>query len=299
MVLRRSIRHLRFNRVVQHLHPDSSACWRRHRRARPPPAFVFHPGRFLKGRVKSVARILSSGAPAAISAFLCVASVPVLITERRGGGRLAYNIPTWAVELVLPVGFGLVAVRLLGTRRAMAGAGRRRCCWRLRDHPVLQSFAGSRRKSSSRRAGGVLVATVWARGFTTIGGAALILFLGRPITPRDYPLKHYSLVTNPSLPTIPLFTLAGYFLAEAAASRRLVGVFQALFGSHARRSGNVTTLFLRFFTSSRVAYRWRDHPRAGRFAMPVLLAGALLGADALGLLTGPVRCGLSFRPACR
>ena len=44
------------------------------------------------------------------------------------------------------------------------------------------------------------------------------------------PLTHYSLVTNPSLPTVPLFTLAGYFLAEGGASKRLVRVFDALFG---------------------------------------------------------------------
>src|SRR2546423_1615535 len=64
---------------------------------------------FFKGRLKSAARILSSGAASAVSAFLCVASVKFLLTERQAVGRLAYHIPTWMVELVLPVGFGLVA----------------------------------------------------------------------------------------------------------------------------------------------------------------------------------------------
>ena len=56
--------------------------------------------------------------------------------------------------------------------------------------------------------------------FTAIGGAALILFwsAGSPIA--AIVLKHYSLVTNPTLPTIPLFTLAGFFLAAGGASRR-------------------------------------------------------------------------------
>jgi hypothetical protein len=44
------------------------------------------------------------------------------------------------------------------------------------------------------------------------------------------PIDHYRLVTNPTLPTIPLFTLAGYLLAEGGASKRLMRVFQALFG---------------------------------------------------------------------
>src|SRR6185503_15126590 len=43
-------------------------------------------------------------------------------------------------------------------------------------------------------------------------------------------LTHYSMVTNPTLPTVPLFTLAGYFLAEGGASKRLIRVFQALLG---------------------------------------------------------------------
>jgi len=58
-------------------------------------------GSFLKGRVKAAARVLSSGVAAAISAFLCVASSQFLLTEKQGGARLAYNIPTWIVELAV------------------------------------------------------------------------------------------------------------------------------------------------------------------------------------------------------
>src|SRR2546422_9041522 len=51
---------------------------------------------FLTGRIKSAARVVSSGVAAAISFFLCAASVQFLLTEKQGGGRLAYHIPTWA-----------------------------------------------------------------------------------------------------------------------------------------------------------------------------------------------------------
>ena len=47
---------------------------------------------FLKGRIKVAARILSSGAAAAISALLCFASLDFLQTERQGGSRLAYRL---------------------------------------------------------------------------------------------------------------------------------------------------------------------------------------------------------------
>ena len=58
--------------------------------------------------------------------------------------------------------------------------------------------------------------------FTALGGAALILFWGHDLPVQSVPLKLYSLTTNDLLPSIPIFTLAGYFLAEGGASKRLV-----------------------------------------------------------------------------
>jgi C4-dicarboxylate transporter, DctM subunit len=62
-------------------------------------------------------------------------------------------------------------------------------------------------------------------------------------------LTHYSLVINPSLPTLPLFTLAGYFLAEGGASKRLVRVFNTLFGQIRGGPAIVTALVCAFFTA--------------------------------------------------
>ena len=66
--------------------------------------------------------------------------------------------------------------------------------------------------------------------FVALGGAAMILFWSRDVPITAVSIEHYSLVTNPALPSIPLFTLAGYFMAEGGASQRLVRVFQALVG---------------------------------------------------------------------
>ena len=56
--------------------------------------------------------------------------------------------------------------------------------------------------------------------YTALGGATL-LYLWR----EDFPLSgmatsQYSLLTEALIPTIPLFTLAGYFMAESQASKR-------------------------------------------------------------------------------
>lgn len=52
-----------------------------------------------------------------------------------------------------------------------------------------------------------------------------------------------------SPPAIPLFTLAGYFLAEGGAAGRLIRVFRALFGSFRGGAALVAVLLTGFFTS--------------------------------------------------
>jgi hypothetical protein len=67
--------------------------------------------------------------------------------------------------------------------------------------------------------------------FATIGGIVLILFWAHDVPIAGLTIDHYSLIINPSMATVPLFTLGGYFLAEGGAPKRLVAVFHTLFGS--------------------------------------------------------------------
>src|SRR5262249_14634592 len=187
---------------------------------------------FFAGKLKTTAVVISSSAAAAISAFLCVASIQFVLTEKSSGGRLAYGIPLWWVELTLPLGFGLIALRLIW-HAAQHWRGR---LLTLVLAAVVVLFAARSPVDSEKlmwpALGVLLLATLLgAPVFTGIGGAALILFWADHSAIAAVPLKHYSLVTHPSLPTIPLFTLAGYFLAESGASTRLVSLFEALFGS--------------------------------------------------------------------
>jgi len=67
----------------------------------------------LKGKAKMSARIFSAGFGAAISFFLCLSSIQYVKAVKPLGKILVYGIPLWVIQLVLPVGFGLVAVRLV------------------------------------------------------------------------------------------------------------------------------------------------------------------------------------------
>src|SRR2546427_1489881 len=253
-------------------------------------------GSFLKGRVKAAARVLSSGVAAAISAFLCVGSLQFLLTEKQGGGRIAYNIPAWIVQLVLPIGFGLVALRLIW--RAAAG-WKGRVLALLLASAIMLFFIHSpvaREKLVAPALVALLVATfLGAPVFTAIGGAALILFWGDQSDIAAIAVKHYSLVDRPMTPTIPLFTLAGYFLAQGGASRRLVRVFQALCGSLRGGPAIITALVCAFFTTFTGASGVTILALGG-LLMPVLLSARYSERDALGLLTGAGSLGLLFPP---
>ncbi len=251
---------------------------------------------FLSGRAKSAARLISSGVAAAVTLFLCIASFEYTQAMRPLAKVLVYGIPVWVVQLVLPVGFALVALRLIWH----AGSG-----WR--ERLVASALAAG----LAALAVGLpfepeqlmvpalvvlgLAILLGAPVFTALGGAALILFWGQGEPTLSIPLKHYGLVTNPTLPSIPLFTLAGYFLAEGGASRRLVRVFQTLVGGFRGGPALVAVLVCAFFTSFTGASGVTILALGG-LLMPVLLAAGYRERPALGLLTGAGSLGLLFPP---
>jgi len=251
---------------------------------------------FFKGRLKSAARIISNGTGAAISALLCVASIQFILTEKASGGRLAYGVPLWIIELVLPLGFGLIALRLVWHSSPGWKERLRTLCL---TGSILAFGAWSPIAPETLLVPALLVlmlaTLLGAPVFTGIGGAALLLFWADHSAIAAIPLKHYSLVTNPSLPTIPLFTLAGYFLAESGASTRLVSLFESLFASWRGGPAVATALVCAFFTSFTGASGVTILALGG-LLMPILRAASYSEKSALGLLTGAGSLGLLFPP---
>ena len=243
-----------------------------------------------RGRGEVIARIFSSSAAAAVTAVLCAASLRFVLEERLSGGIIANGIPRWTVQLALPLGFGAIAVRLIWHAAAT---------WRLRLATLLLAgaagVAGAFAPTGVALAG-LLVATVLgAPIFVALGGAALLLFASRDVSITAVAIDHYGLVTNPALPAIPLFTLAGYFMAEGGASKRLVRVFQALSGWVRGGPAIATALICAFFTAftggSGVTIL-----ALGGLLMPVLVAARFSDRDALGLITGAGSLGILLPP---
>ncbi|MGD1084785.1 MAG: TRAP transporter large permease subunit [Verrucomicrobiota bacterium] len=252
---------------------------------------------FLKGRWQVFARVYSSAVAAAISAFLSVAAAQLAASERQGGNMMAYQIPIWTVQLIMPVGFAVIALRLLwnasgqwGGRLAalvlaggIAGIG-------------LHPFVAPERLVMPGLIGLLAAVILGAPIFALLGGAALMLFWGDGTPIASLSLTHYSMVTNPTLPTVPLFTLAGYFLAEGGASKRLIRVFHALLSQLRGGPAIIAVIACAFFTSFTGASGVTILALGG-LLMPVLLGAGYTERSALGLVTGSGGLGLLFPPS--
>jgi len=260
----------------------------------------------LHGRWKNIARIFTSSVSATVSAFLAVASYQFVASEREAGTILAFGIPIWVVECALPAGFAVIALRILilhtteteknetekgkWTPRILATLGAALLVG------IVMMWPGGLHHFVPIALSILFLASVLGMpAFATLGGAALILFWGVDQPIAAIPIAQYGLVTNPILPTLPLFTLAGYFLAEGGAPKRLVRVFYALFGQFRGGPAIVTVLVCALFTSFTGASGVTILALGG-LLMPVLIGANYSEKDSLGLLTGSGSLGLLLPP---
>src|SRR6266704_1153611 len=68
---------------------------------------------YLKGGWQTFARVFSSAFASGVTIFLCRAAIDLVRSEKTDGKILAYGIPLWTIELIMPLGFGVIALRLL------------------------------------------------------------------------------------------------------------------------------------------------------------------------------------------
>lgn len=255
-----------------------------------------NPATLLPVRWQGRARECSHAGSAAVTVLLCAASIQFVEVEREAGSLLLDRIPLWLVQSVLPVGFAAMAIRLVW-RAADSWRGRLHttilaaiplalAVWPpvAPEFLVLPGFIGLG-----------LLAILGAPLYVPLGGAALLLFWSADLPVAAIPVEHYRLVTNPALPSIPLFTLAGCIMAEGGAARRLIGLAQALVGWFRGGPAVATALLCAFFTAltggSGVTIL-----ALGGLLMPVLRSAHYTERDALGLLTGAGSLGILLPP---
>ena len=251
------------------------------------------------GRFGHVAIAFGSAVGACVTAALCYASLQLVLTERNVVPPLEIvpGVKRWAVEAVMPLALALVTLRQVWRAsdrwpgRAIAALG------------VVAAVAFGFLPDS---AGSLLFwplmtlliagTAVGAPIFAMIGGAALLLFWSEATPVSSVAVECYRLTVSPMLPTIPLFTLAGYILAEGGTSKRLVRLFNAWFGWFPGGTAVVASLVCAFFTTftggSGVTIL-----AVGGLLLPMMLQAKYPDRFSVGLLTTAGSLGLLFPPS--
>jgi len=229
---------------------------------------------------------------------LAVGSWELIKVEMAYPVNIAPYLPRWVAQLVMPIGLFLIAVHLVknGYKK-----------WQNRGFLLvgvillsqLNHFDYLRESTVFMWLSILIIILTLYKGapiFVGMGGLA-ILFFWQDYTPLSaISAETYRIVVSPTLSTIPLFTLAGYILAESKASERLVRLFRALFGWIPGGTPIVLVLLCGFFTAltggSGVTIL-----ALGGLLFPLLMKEGYSKHFSLGLITVAGSLGLLFPPS--
>jgi tripartite ATP-independent transporter DctM subunit len=253
-------------------------------------------GEFLpKGRIAASAHVIAGGVGAMISTILCLGGVALVRSDRAAGDMLGGGVPVWVADLALPIGFGLIAIRL--ARRASP-------FWRGRAIASLGIIAGVLVNLFRAHMNGMpfapWLAIVLGAGvlglpiFALLGGIALFASITHGSPPIVLPMMAYQeLTTSSGIAAIPLFTLAGFLLAEGKSSERLLRVFRAWVGwapgGTAIAAATLCAFFTLFTGGSGVTILV-----LGGLLLPALIGSGYRERFSVGLLTASGSLGLLF-----
>jgi tripartite ATP-independent transporter DctM subunit len=254
-------------------------------------------GAGLQAAVKAWAR----GSSALVCGLLAVASWRFVATEIDAAQHLAYGMPVWWWQAAMPLGFALLGLQL-GVRCAQAWAVPRGLAAAMGLALPLAGFAlgwwydGHLLPLAPAMAAVVLALLAGAPIFAVLGGLALALFWSEGLPLASIALSHYQITVNPSLPALPLFTLAGLVLARTGAAQRLGQVFVALFGGGVRGTVVAVAVLCSGFTAltggSGVTIL-----ALGGLLLPMLLKAGYAEQRGIGLVTSASALGVLLAPS--
>ena len=232
-----------------------------------------------------------------ICGVLAHASYDLVMTEVEAQHSIAYGLPTWLFLCAMPLGFGILGLKF-GHKwhdlRALQWAG------------TLLILAAS--WQASQWLSSADIPTPWlcfmlfiflALGgpvFLVLGGLSWMLFSSEGIPMASLALSHYQITVNPSLPALPLFTLAGLIFANTQAAVRLSQLFSSLLGTGQRGSVLAVACLCSCFTAltggSGVTIL-----ALGGLMLPLLLKVGYPESKSIGLITSASSLGVLLAPS--
>jgi tripartite ATP-independent transporter DctM subunit len=254
-------------------------------------------GLMLPKRVQSRARVFAAATTVAVVTMLTWGALQLIETQRQLGANIALHVPVWVVQIVLPVALVGIGMRQV-THASPTRPGRVVAASGVAAGVLLLLFPAPLEGTAGWLGLLVIILAAFAGApiFAVLGGAAVVLFLGAGTPPLAVLIETYALTVSPTLPAIPLFTLAGFLLAEGNASQRLLRLFRAWFGWIPGGTAVVVAVLCSFFTvftgGSGVTIL-----ALGGLLFPALLRDGYRDRFSLGLLTASGSLGLLLPPA--
>lgn len=234
---------------------------------------------------------------AVVCGMLGQASWTFVASEMAAPQALAYGIEGWWFQLAMPLGFILLgyklAWRMVAPTLARIAVA---VLLPLVGWLLAASFDGEVLPLWPFALGLVAMLFAGAPIFAVLGGLALALFWseGQPLA--SVPLSHYQITVNPSLPALPLFTLAGLIFARTGAASRLGAVFTALFGQGATGTAVAGAMLCSCFTAltggSGVTIL-----ALGGLLLPLLTQAGFPERRGIGLVTSASALGVLLAPS--
>jgi C4-dicarboxylate transporter, DctM subunit len=251
---------------------------------------------FLKGRWRTTASVLAGAVATTVALLLGWASLEMVNVDRGAATTFGGFMPQWTVEVIMPLGFVVIGLRFFW--RTPGGYWGRLLALAVVLLVLMTAYWPEQSRGLLALPGMVMIVIAAVAGtpiFVVLGGLALLLFFIDVVPLAAIPAEAYRIASNPILPTIPLFTLAGTILAEGKASERLARLFHTLFGwvpgGTAVAAITVCAFFTTFTGGSGVTIL-----ALGGLMLPVLLhegyrerfsLGALTASGSLGILLPP------------
>ena len=253
--------------------------------------------KFLSSNTAKYANLFSNTVAAIICAVLFMASIGFIEAERSASLVLAYGIPVWVMQIVIPIAYASITIRLLkDTEFSVISASITALIIAAVTLVTMYAPVSHLVIRLVMLVVMLCAALLGAPIFVVVAGAALILLWTADIPLASMIIDQYSLVSNHLLPSIPLFTLVGVFLAESKAPQRLIELFNAWFGQvrggPAIATVSVATFFTCFTGASGVTIL-----ALGGLLMPLLMNAGYSENRSLGLITGGGSAGVLLMPA--
>jgi tripartite ATP-independent transporter DctM subunit len=251
---------------------------------------------FLSGRGKTLADVIANSLAAVTCLVLAKAALDMAVAESSSDVMLGGLIPLWLAQSVMPVSFVLLAYRY--SRQLMQlVSDLQLVALSLVLFGLVYFVDLSSAYVLPLGMFVILVATLAGTPiYIVLGSLAALLFAADDVPLASLSVEAYRIASNPILPTIPLFTLAGTVLAAGNSSSRLVRLFEAWFGWMPGGSAVAAICVCAFFTTftggSGVTIL-----ALGGLMLPVLVKQRYSEKFSLGVLTASGSLGILLPPS--